>query len=749
MQEAIGPIAGQAILTLLLQLAAMLLLARALAEVMRRLGQPAVIGELLAGVLLGPTVLGHYAPGVFELAFPPVESQRHLLEIISWLGMVLLLLLTGIETDIRAMRNLGRPALMASVFGMVIPFATGLVLGWLLPDVYLTDPDNRALFAAFLATAMAISAMPVIAKILLDLDLIERRAGLVILSAGVVDDTIGWLILSVIAGIAAGGTFSARDLGVTLLWLTLFLAGLRWVAYPLLRRMVQFVNQRVDLVGADISLLLCFTFLAAAATEALGIHAVFGAFAAGLLIRQLPRVQPHSLEVIEVFVLSALSPIFFAFVGIRVDLWSLSGWVLPLVVISVAVLGKVAGSYIGGRLGGLSDWESLAVGFGMNARGGMGLIVALLGLSLGLLTAEMYSTIVLVAVVTSFMAPLLLRWVMPKLPVSDDERLRAEIGQRRVLVPPGGLRVLVPTAGGANAMTAIEFAAPLIRHARGRLTALYVDQGAPRSRLAGVLTGRGESLAGTNLAEHFNRAAAVVNGDGDHFTVRQVRAEDVAAAVVEEAWRDYDLLLLGAARERMLDDPLALQIVRRAPVPVVIVRGGEPDLPWSSDDVVDARARSAGATPFRRLLVPVDGSIFSRYAAELAFAYAGASDAKVRILHVLSKSWLTEGSIPVTDRRDHEARRAHIEQAERDIREELDPLAAAYQTSFAIRVLSSGAPREIIIGESRSGDYDLLVLGTETKLLGQPFFIGQGTAEIAERAGCTTAIVLTGARGGR
>jgi Kef-type K+ transport system membrane component KefB len=749
MQDALSPISGQAILTLLLELAAMLLLARALAEVMRRLGQPAVIGELLAGVLLGPTVLGHFAPGVFAWAFPEEASQRHLLEVVSWLGMVLLLLLTGIETDIRAMRNLGRAALMASVFGMVVPFATGLTLGWLLPDAYLTDPENRALFATFLATAMAISAMPVIAKILLDLDLIDRRAGLVILSAGVVDDTIGWLILSVIAGIAAGGTFAPADLSMTVIWLGVFLAGMRWVAYPLLRRAVQLVNERVDLPGADISLLVSFTFLAAAATEALGIHAVFGAFAAGLLIRQLPRVQPRSLEVIEVFVLSALSPIFFAFVGIRVDLWSLTGWALPLVVIAVAVFGKVAGSYVGGRLGGLSDWESLAVGFGMNARGGMGLIVALLGLSLGLLTPEMYSTIVLVAVVTSFMAPLLLRWVMPKLPMSEDERLRAEIGERRVLAPSGGLRALVPTAGGANAMSAIEFVAPLVRRASGRLTALYVDEGAPRSKLVGLLTGRGVSLAGTNLAEHFNRAAAVVNGPGDHFTVRQVRAEDVARAVVEEARRDYDLLLLGAAQERVLDDPLALQIVRSAPVPVVIVRGRGPDQPWSVDDGADAAATVGGAAApsFRRLLVPVDGSVFSRYAAELALAYAGASGAKVRILHVLSKSWLTDASIPVTTRRDHEARRARIDQAEQQIRKELEPLAAAYQASFAIRVLSSGAPREIIIGESRSGDYDLLVLGTESKLLGQPFFIGQGTAEIAERAGCTTAIVLPGGHG--
>jgi nucleotide-binding universal stress UspA family protein len=353
---------------------------------------------------------------------------------------------------------------------------------------------------------------------------------------------------------------------------------------------------------------------------------------------------------------------------------------------------------------------------------------------------------VLVALVTSFMAPILLGWVMPKLPMTEQERLRAEIGERRALVPPGALNVLVPTAGGANAMTAIELAAPLIRHARGRLTALYVDEGAPRARLGGLLGAR--SLAGTNLAAHFNRAAAVVDGDGDHFTVRQVRAQDVAGAVVEEARRDYDLVFLGAAPERILDDPLSLEIVRRAPLPVVIVRGSDIVQPLDVEGRAGDAASAAAGPLFRRLLVPVDGSIFSRYAAELALAYAGAADARVRILHVLTKTRLGEGSIPVADRRDHhDARRRLIEQAEQQIRRDLEPLAAAYDASFTIRVLTSGAPREIIIGESRSGDYDLLVLGTETKLLGQPFFIGQGTAEIAERAGCTTAIVLPGGRG--
>src|SRR5689334_16076057 len=262
----LAPISGHAIRVLLLQLAGLLLLARGLSEVMRRLRQPAVIGELLAGIILGPTVVGHFLPQLEAAVFPPTTRQFHLLEVVSWLGMVLLLLLTGLETDVRTMRSLGRAAVAVSLGGMLVNFTLGGLLGWFMPAELLTNPANRPIFSAFLATALAITAMPVVAKILIDLQLIRRNVGVVVLSAGVLDDTTGWLVLSVIAGIAAAGTFSASKLALTLAGLAVYVAVMRFVIYPVFARLLRYVNERVQLAGADVSLILVFTFLSAAAT---------------------------------------------------------------------------------------------------------------------------------------------------------------------------------------------------------------------------------------------------------------------------------------------------------------------------------------------------------------------------------------------------------------------------------------------------------------------------------------------------
>lgn len=730
MQEILQPLSGHAIFLLLLQLATLLILARVLAAVMERLGQPAVIGELLAGVLLGPSILGFLAPDLFFALFPSEVEQFHLLEVVSWIGMVLLLLLTGLETDIRAMRNLGRAAVMASVFGMVIPFASGLALGWWLPDRFLVETADRPIFAAFLATAMAISAMPVIAKILIDLGLVRRNVGMVILAAAVVDDTTGWLILSIIAGVAAGGTFSPAELGVTLLWLAAFLAALRWIVYPLFSRAVRYLNERGELAGADLTLIVGFTFVAAAITEAMGVHAVFGAFAAGVVVRQVPRLRARTVEILEVFVLSALAPIFFAFVGLRVDLWTLSGWQFPLLVIGVAVGGKLVGCYVGGRLGRLSHWESLAIGFGMNARGAMELIVALIGLSLGLLTQEVYATIVMVAVVTSFMAPVLLRIAVPHIPMRSDERRRLEHDGRQSFVPTGSRRILVPTAGGSNALSALQLAASLVHGGRGEVTAFYVDTREEGRRGHGLLRRRDRDLAGTNLVDHLERAAGFVGGENGRFTERRVRGDDVAKAVLDEVARDYDLVMLGAAPERPLDDPLVLRIARASRIPVVIVRHQS----WFDPRDV---GEDSGERPFARLLVPFDGSLASRYAAEVAFACSGAIGSTVTILHVTSGGWSGRSGM------------AHHPDAEpltieSEIEKELRSAAAAHGASTSIRILDNESPTDVMIAESRSGRYDLLILGAENKLLGAPLFYGQGTAEIVERAGCTTAVVLPG-----
>ena len=722
---AVAPISGEAILVLLLQLAGLLALARVLSELMRRLGQPAVIGELLAGIVLGPTVLGHYLPSLSLAVFPQTTRQFHLLEVISWIGMVLLLLLTGLETDVRIMRSLGKPALFSSLGGMLVNFTLGGTLGWLLPDRYLTDPSTRPIFAAFVATALAITAMPVVAKILIDLKLIRRNIGVIILSAGVLDDTTGWLVLSVIAGIAAAGVFSPLKLARTLAELAVYLLLMRYLVYPAFTRLLRYVNERVQLAGSDVTLILVFTFLSAAATEAIGVHAVFGAFVMGLLLRQVPRVRQGSLHALELFVLSALSPIFFAFVGLKVDLWALTGWQLPALVIATAVLGKLVGCYVGARFGGLRNWEAIAVGFGMNARGAMELVVALIGLSLGLLTAEMYSTIVLVAVITSFMAPILLRLVIHRLPITAEERRRVEDTGRTGVLPTSQIRILVPTAGGSNAAAALAMAAPLVSARGGALTALFVE----RPQTGGLwrrFFGGPSRLAGRGIEEHLARAEERMGAQKRLFNVKRVSSPETAAAVLAEARRDYDLLMIGAAPRHLVESSPIARIVSGAAMPVVIVRSGEQP-----------------AEPTGRVLVPLDGSIFSRAAAEFAFAYAAATSLHVTLLHVLSETRVATGTLATPERRDSHSVGQGLEATiAARIRADFARLADDCHVRYDVRLLASGDPGGTIVDVTRTEGFDLLVLGAENKLLAQPFFFGQGTAAIVDGAECTTAVVI-------
>ncbi|HTM22506.1 MAG TPA: cation:proton antiporter, partial [Kofleriaceae bacterium] len=217
---------------LLLQMMLLLVAARMGGELAKRLSLPAVVGELAAGIVLGPTLFGHYFPDQAHQVFPQDPGQFQMLQTVSTLGMVLLLLLTGLETDVRLLRNLGRPALISSAFGMFLPFGMGFGLGMLMPEEYVADPSQRVLFSVFLATAMSISAMPVIAKILMDLDLTKRNIGLVILSAGVVDDTTGWLILSLIAGVASAQAAPLFQFASTVVLTFAFLATSFLVFFP-------------------------------------------------------------------------------------------------------------------------------------------------------------------------------------------------------------------------------------------------------------------------------------------------------------------------------------------------------------------------------------------------------------------------------------------------------------------------------------------------------------------------------------
>src|SRR5689334_8052174 len=361
------------LLVFLLQFTALLGAARLHGGVARRLGQPSVMGAVLAGVLLGPPVLGALFPRLELALFPKDAQQNALLELLSWIGMILLMLRTGIETDLSRWRTLKGPALLATVCGVAVPFAVGVGIGFIVP-ADLVGRGGRPLFTAFLGTAMSISAVKVIAKILLDLNLLRRDVGFVILGASILDDTVGWVILAVVVRVATTGHFGvesvAATLGATLGFGLLAMGVLR----PLAGRAIRWLEREGRLEHGTITAVLVLTLACGAITQALGIHAVFGAFVAGLIVGESPRIREATLESLDSMVLGVFAPVFFAYSGLKVEALALPGWPVTALVLGGAILGKILGAGLGARLGGMRLREAIAVGVGLSARGSTELV---------------------------------------------------------------------------------------------------------------------------------------------------------------------------------------------------------------------------------------------------------------------------------------------------------------------------------------------------------------------------------------
>lgn len=724
MTEAVQPLRQHDLLILFLQLALLLTTARLCGEVMRRIHQPAVIGELLAGIVLGPTLLGHTVPAVYQAIFPDDPIHFALLESAAWIGLALLLLLTGLEVDIARLRRIGRPALLVTAVDLAVSFGAGFAVGWLLPDEYLADPGARGLFAAFMATAVAISAMPVIAKILMDLDLVQRNLGILSLSVAVVEDTIGWVVLSVLAGLAAQAGFRAERLLLTLGLLAVFVTVALLVVPRVLRPIFQWVDHHLHGSGADITLVVAFTFLMAAATERIGVHAVFGAFVAGALLRQVPRLRSESLHNIEQFVLSALAPIFFAYAGLQVNLWSLTGWGVPVLVLGVSVAAKLLGCTLGGRLGGLRGWEPVAVGAALSARGAMGLVVALLGLTLGLLTEEIYAVLVGVSVITSALTPAFLPLVAARIPLTEEERRRIEAGELKRVFRKTGAKLLLPTAGGPHSEAAFRLAAPLATHDGATLTVLYVQTGRAGPLWLRKLWRwvRGPGLPMTPIEEHLQRLKNVAEQLRTTFDWRRVRARRVAEAVLSEATRGYDAILIGAPGEpEGLQAPMLQHLAFHAPCHLVIVQA----------------AGTAREGSYEHILVPTDGSFFARAALEFAVNVAEATEGRVTVFHVLPES---EGEAAVQSAPPRQRIRQALKGAL--LGPDRKPITAFADVPVDARIARSDRPGEAIVLEAVASDYDLIVAGAENKTLARPLFYGQGTQYVLANAPCDVAIVV-------
>jgi Kef-type K+ transport system membrane component KefB len=420
------PIAAHQLLIFLLQIGSLLLLAFVLGRLAMRLGMPAIVGELFAGVLIGPSVLAQVAPGFSGWLLPHDAGQFHLLDAVGQVGVLLLVGITGIHMDLSLVRRRGSTAARISIAGIVVPLALGVAIGILLPGSLVPSSADRTTFALFLGVAMGVSAIPVIAKTLMDLRLLHRNIGQLTLCAVMVDDIIGWLLLSVVSAMATTGV-RGGDIALSLGWLAVILIGAA-LARPAVAVALRAAG-RASGSGPTITVVVIMVLLASATTQAMGLEAVFGAFVAGIVICACGQLNRAKLEPLRTLVLCFLAPVFFATAGLRMDLTALADPTVLLAglgVLTVAILGKFAGAYAGARFSRLGHWEGLALGAGMNARGVIEVIIAMVGLRLGVLSPEMYTIIILVAIVTSLMAPPILRATMSKVEHTAEERLREE-----------------------------------------------------------------------------------------------------------------------------------------------------------------------------------------------------------------------------------------------------------------------------------------------------------------------------------
>ncbi len=387
-----------------LSLGVLLMAARVLGEISQKFGQPPVIGEILVGVLLGPTVLGRLAPSAMEFLFPTTGHVPIALTGITKVAIALFLLGAGMEVQLSTIWRQGKTAIWVSAAGFIVPFALGLATAAIVPYALGCEQDaDPRVFAFFFATALSISALPVIVKTLLDLGLLRSEMGTVVVAAAVCDDLLGWMSFAVILGMIGSnptGMPVAATIVLTLVFAALMLTIGRW----LLRRLVPIVQTRLSFPGGILGLSMSLALLAAALTEWIGIHAVFGSFLVGVAIGDSPALKDQTRKTILDFVSFIFAPIFFATIGLRVDFVARFYPEVVFSVLLIACLGKIVGCGLAARWAGMPTRTAWSIGFAMNARGAMEIILGTLALEAGLIRQRMFVALVIMALVTSMMS---------------------------------------------------------------------------------------------------------------------------------------------------------------------------------------------------------------------------------------------------------------------------------------------------------------------------------------------------------
>jgi Kef-type K+ transport system membrane component KefB len=413
------------LLHLLLALAAVIILGRMLGGVFTLLRQPPVIGEVLAGIFLGPSLLGQLAPDVAHFILP--DSVAPALSIVAQLGVILYMFVVGLELNTGILHKQGHVTLAISHASIIVPFSLGALLAiWLYP-LLSSGGYSFTAFALFLSVSMSITAFPVLARILTDRGLHKTDLGVMALACAAIDDVSAWCLLALVVGVA-------RSQMVDALWVSLLTIGYIVFMFALVRPLVARALPRfcpAGLTPGAMGALLVGMLLSAVATEAIGVHAIFGAFLFGAVIPHDSRIAEQMTEKLAGLVTTLLLPAFFAFTGMRTQIGLVNGveqWLICLAIIAVATLGKFGGTWGAARVMGLAQRDAASLGVLMNTRGLMELIVLNIGLDLGIISPTLFAMMVLMAIATTVATSPILHALVPDAAALPRAAQRAEAG---------------------------------------------------------------------------------------------------------------------------------------------------------------------------------------------------------------------------------------------------------------------------------------------------------------------------------
>ena len=693
----------------IVQIALLLLTGRLFGEIMQRIGQPAVMGQLIAGVVLGPSVFGAFWPELQHAIFGGGREQKAMIEAVSDLGILMLLLLTGMETDLKLVKKARRAAVSVSAAGIIIPFILGFTLGELLPESMLPRPDQRLITSLFLGTALSIASVKIVATIVREMDFMRRTVGITLVASAIIDDTVGWTVIAITSSLALRGELNAATAAQSLLGTGLFLLASFTFGRRLVFSLIRWTNDAFVSEAAVVTAILIVMCAMALLTHVIGVHTVLGAFVAGILVGESPILTRHIAEQLRGLVVALFMPVFFSLAGLNADLSILKDpqlLILAIGFIVIASVGKFAGAFLGGAASRLSLQESFALACGMNARGSTEVIVATIGLSLGVISQDLFTMIVTMAVATTLAMPPMLRFALSRLPLQEEEKVRLE---REAFEAKGFIttveRLLVVVDDSPNGRLALHLGGSIARSRGITTTVLQLGRGSPEGAVRTAIAATDVPLSGPNEGQ----------GRKAHVTLR-AEALPPETAVTKEARKGYDLLILGVANAMaphggFHDDVARVAAIYEGPLAVVVARGAHVESP--SQDPLN-------------ILVPIRGNTASRRASELALTLARASDSPITALYVLSTVGLGAAQRrlkrPTLSRRHEEA-----------VLKDIVGLAERYGRTIRTALRLDAAPEDAILRQARLGRYNLIVMGVG-RPGGDALFFGKVAAAVLENS---------------